>query len=69
MIVCVNITTKIKTTRILIIAYIADKGKASVRAIADVLEWINEQMGELPLPRKGEKRKFNKPLNLWSVPH
>jgi hypothetical protein len=35
----------------------------------NVLEWVNEQMGELPLPRKGKKRKFNKPLNLWSVPH
>jgi hypothetical protein len=37
-------------------------------SFSNVLEWVHEQMGELPLPRKGKKHKFNKPLNLWSVP-
>lgn len=34
----------------------------------DLLEWMIDEMGELPLPRQGKKRKFYKPLNLETVP-
>lgn len=34
----------------------------------DLFGWISEQMGELPMPRQGKQRVFNKPLNLKAVP-
>ena len=34
----------------------------------DLSEWLAEQMGELPLPRKARKRTVPNPLNLQVVP-
>ncbi len=34
----------------------------------DVFEWLVEQMGELPLARKGKRRAIRNPLNLNLVP-
>ncbi len=34
----------------------------------DVFEWLVEQMGELPLARKGKRRALRNPLNLNPVP-
>ena len=34
----------------------------------DLFEWLVEQMGELPLARKGKRRASPNPLNLNRVP-
>lgn len=34
----------------------------------DLFSWLLDEMGELPLPRKGRERKISKPLKLIAVP-
>lgn len=34
----------------------------------DLFEWLMEQMGDLPLPRKGKRRSVSNPLNLQLCP-
>jgi DNA-binding Lrp family transcriptional regulator len=61
-----NLTTKIKTTHALIIAYIADKGKASVRIIADVLNIPKSTIhNHLKSIKKHQKHPES---HLWNTP-
>ena len=61
-----NITKNIKTTHAVIIAYIADKGKASVRAIANVLH-IPKSTIQNHLGRIKDRQKYPE-SHLWDKP-